>query len=320
MKKHPLQSEVGIRNRVSIPYLPSTSYQSSSDAPDLYTHILWDDVNTMIIPYSISSRDKTDYSVRLSPDSDVLQRIVMHTFLGAAQGQHYDFEDVVTDFIRDTASRLFYKGQIYFEILDSLDQVDGLAIKVLDRIRGKTVAIGMNVIQIIPAQDRRKLGRNFVWIPRTKVWRLKFPGSLGGNRQLKRVQSACKKASEHVPKDLRNKDEWPQDTDIPLRVNQFDLSRIDVLSMATQSWGWNARGLWKEKMLEYYYILRELRFARTLAILREYILLEMNNYLKNHDVSTAIEISGLLSSSSLEERMELFRIGKLSFKEIIETI
>lgn len=314
------KEKIVFSKQISIPSIPSQySHSHQVNEPIFYLHMFADDVRSLIIPYDWDEENSPAYSIQLFRETPDLNRIVVHTFSFYQQFSHQQLKSVVAEFIRDIAFHVVYRGNLFFEVLEGQFKSDGTKISVPTPIPGKVISVGNFVLQFVPPSDRNKLRKTVVWIPTSKVWKIRIPASLGGNWQLSKLQRGMKTASEFVPKDLKTK-EWTKDEDVLPRINQYDLIRKDLLAQATAPWGWNARDTWKMKALEYYRVYRELHFAKTLALLREYILVEMNFFLKRVQVPTEITMTGLPSSVEIDDLIDKLHAGQVSFAHALDFI
>ena len=68
---------------------------------------------------------------------------------------------------------------------------------------------------------------------------------------------------------------------------------------------------------EYYYIIRNLQFSYSKALLREHILSEINSLIKRLGIDNEIVITGIATSTDIAEAIRKLDEGKIGFSEAL---
>ena len=89
------------------------------------------------------------------------------------------------------------------------------------------------------------------------------------------------------------------------------------IAIETVLWGWPARHLFEKRMLEYYLVYRHLCFARSMAILREHILLSINDLLGRVNFPSHLILKGLPTSDEFDKAIHELELGKISFRDAL---
>ncbi len=87
---------------------------------------------------------------------------------------------------------------------------------------------------------------------------------------------------------------------------------------ALDSWGWNHRDASGSDWTEFAYFYRFLNFRRSQAILREFIVAELNALLVRLNIEAQIELSGLSSPEKLASLRSEMAKGRATFKEVMD--
>ena len=275
--------EVPSFKRRSIAYLQSEERMPRDDAwLSLYGSIFIEDVRLSVMPIGGESRSRPDFSIALSPGNPAARRIITYAF---ARRDHYypDLTEIISQFIEDTASVLAYKSVVYYEIArgNRLAEEDSnsetsegstllrKAFKPL-RIPGRVIRLANYYMQIIPHTEWARMGKKVVMIPASDVWVLQVPPELGGPRKHRTFLKALVRASNPLPDFVS--DAMKRLSEIrDFSFGGFHKQQLLAVASGSVLWGWQARDLWREDTLEYFRYYRHLRFALSMAILREYI-------------------------------------------------
>lgn len=295
-------------HRKTIAYFSSRESSSFKD-PRLSSnsYIFGEDVRLRIMPYRLDEND-SPYSIRIDPDNLENRKALSIIF---SNDSHSRVADTVAEAIRKFAYRLAWWGKTHYEVATveietrkrrkeinkSVSPSKSKFFKPLF-IPGKVIVIGNTVIQLTPNADRSRFGHSFKTIPKSAIWSLSIPHCLGGAKGLSNLQNTLIISSEHIPKSLQDSN-WLKEK----RFNwgEFNKQRKLLAAQGTAHWGWTSRGLWNKDLLEFYILYRELRFAWSLSILREYILSEMNKFLLDSGYSFKVEIIGFPSPKQVED-------------------
>ena len=280
-----------------------------------------EDVGNHVMPLGGQSKSRPEFRVALLPDSADSEQIIRYAL---PKDGHLlrSVTEAVSDFMEHAAYVLAFHGIIHYEIatgawllryqMSERRVEDVLAPERLFRplrIPGKVLRIGSLYLQIVPKADRVKHGRAFVSIPQNQVWILRIPHMLGGPGGHQRLLKSFAKSSEPLPKFVRDEMEKLGDFG-EFSFQEFHRQRMLTLASETANWGWDARELWRNDTLEYFRVYRQLRFARSMAILRDYLISSINSLLGRiafparitvHGLPTREDIDGVISALAKKE-------------------
>ena len=310
-------------DRKTYAYFPSFESRRSVDPKYAgYNHMFVEDVRNLIVPYGIE--DKNKYSVKVEPDNDKNRELVCAIF---SDDSYPRITHAVYEAIRKYASMLAWWKKTYYEIAtvslgttteNNRNNKKHTPTQSFIRplhIPGKVLSLGTKIVQIVPKADRAEFKRSFVVIPKESVWILSLPSELGGPRGLKKMQSSLAMSYEFLPQYVQ-RDSWLQDKDFIWK--EFANKRVLLAMQATSKWGWTGRSMWDKDILEYYLLYRELHFAWSMAVLRNYILREMNNFLLRQNYNLEIKMTGLPNPNDVDKQIIAFEAGKLPFNKVLE--
>lgn len=304
----------------------------------MYTHMFIEDLHLGIMPIGWQPK-RYNFKCELKPSSDEIEKLIING-LPTYHGTPYYFTEAICDFVEEATHILSYYGRAFYEIVYVYEGAKK------DKIKGfQLISISDNNIknslgfywQYIPKEvmeyrlrERRIIGgsadnqeeKRLIWLPQNSIFSLDFPRRLGGRMQLKSILSNLRWASqETVPKF------YMKDMEVQKQPKGYDFTTyrdnqdIFVLKL-TKRLGWPARSLSSDKLLEFYTRYRYLKFARTQAVLREYIINKLNILLcklgKTIGFKAKIVISNCISSEQLEKSMNDLIDGKLQFSEVVK--
>lgn len=323
----------------------STRFYVSSDTkrnelqPAMYTHMFIEDLHLGIMPIGWRP-ERYKFQCTLEPSSDEVEKLIING-LPTSHATPYYFTESICEFVEEATHLLSYYGKAYYEIAyvyedDKKAKIKGFQLinisnnNIKDTLGFYWQYIPKEVLEyrkrervfISQDEDDKETERRFIWLPKKSIFTLNFPRQLGGKRQLKNILSGLRWASqETVPKF------YMKDMEVQKQPKGYDFSTyrdnqdIFVLKL-TRRLGWPARSLSSDKLLEFYTLYRYLKFARTQAVLREYIINKLNTLLcklgKTIGFKAKIVISNCISSEQLEKSMNDLIDGKLQFSEVVK--
>jgi len=101
---------------------------------------------------------------------------------------------------------------------------------------------------------------------------------------------------------------------------EFHRQRMLSLASETANWGWHARDLWHNDALEYFRIYRQLRFARSMAILRDHLVFSINELLRRVRFPARIIVQGLPTYRDIEGMIDALAKKEISFDEALRAV
>jgi len=307
--------------------------------PSMYTHMFIEDLHLGIMPIGWQPK-RYSFECKLEPNSVETEKLIIDALPTHHRAPDY-LTEAISDFVEEATHIVSCYGKAFYEVISVYTDAKK------DKIKGfQIINISNNNIknsfgfywQYIPKEvrDYRARERNFIgqdakdkqedkkliWLPRKSIFSLDFPRQLGGKGQLKSILSNLKWAGqETVPKF------YMKDMEVQKQQEGYDFTTyrdnqdIFILKL-TKHVGWPARSLSSDKLLEFYTLYRYLKFARTQAVLREYIINKLNILLcklgKTIGFKAKIVISNCISSEQLEKSMYDLIDGKLQFSEVVK--
>jgi hypothetical protein len=316
-------------SRESVAYLKSSARLPRKDPwGSLYGHMFVEAVRVHIMPNGSESR------VEVVPDTPITQRILIWAFASRRYYYRSDLQRTISDFVQKSAAVLANSGIVHYEItrgewpeeavaLEDINKESTVTVSVQpfrpERIQGHVIRFGRYCLQIVPLIDWPDAESRLAVIPASNVWSLRIPIELGGARRHRRFLKTLVHASipspEFVSIAMKNHAEIKD-------FNFLDFHKQQLLAIASESadWGWQPRDLWQKETLEYFRIYRHLRFALSMAILREHIIDSMNNLLQRVGISARVVLKGLPTKGDIGKYIEEMERGKMTFDDAWEAI
>ena len=316
--------------RKSIAYFQSARLQREKDPWNgLYSHMFIEDVKYNIMPIGGESKTHPEFDVILEPsksDNEDVLRVAFSTD-GDVKST---LREATSRFITDCAMQLAYQGETHYEIVrgDPKEFQDGITFRHVKLpidasnlcqplyICGDVLRIPGYYFQIVPRAEWGSQKKVFVLISANSVLSIKLPSQLGSRSSHAKLLKTLMKYGMPLPKFV-NYDPKGDSTQRNFSFSDFHLYTDLRIAMESALWGWPARQLWEKRILEYYLVYRNLRFARSMAILREHILLSINNLLQRTSIQGQLVIKGLPTSDTLQEALSQLESGNISFDDVL---
>ncbi|MCZ7673801.1 MAG: hypothetical protein M5U34_45125 [Chloroflexi bacterium] len=293
------------------------------------------------MPIGGTSRRRPDFSISIEPENPENRSLLTRIFLGRDRYNYHNWHyrdpnltQTISKFIEDAAFTLVYKGTEHYEIVrdtwptanseknDSTIQDTSETTEVVlspQRIPGRIIRLPGFYLQLIPRSEWKNIGKKIIAIPAHDVWTLQIPQRLGGARGHEKLLRTLVLASNPLPRFVL--DDMAQFSDTSyFSHNEFHTNQQLAVARETAIWGWPSRDIWMENTLEYFRIYRHLRFAFSMAVLREYILDSMNKLLERINFSSRISLKGLPSPKEIEEHLEKLEEGQVTFDDALKAI
>jgi len=234
----------------------------------IQSYMFSDDVRLGIMPYST----EPGMAIGILPGDDEVVALVTKAL---AKDSWRDLEDVVTEFIRQCASGILAYGKAQYEI-------------VIERSRESKTPVAFDLQWVTPHTIRRRFGRwvqdlgrrraeergwpRFTRIDIERIITFELPIPLTTRKLLDLKRTLAGVGTDLTPEGYLRGEGFPPGYDF----NEFQRLRARAEATATSIVGWNSRGGLSERLTDYYYLVREIRFQRFIVALRDAILDRLN--------------------------------------------
>ena len=315
--------------RKSIAYIRSRDRISKNDPWfSLYGHMFIEDARLYVMPIGGESRIRPDFSIELIPDSPVARSIITYVFAPRDYYHHHYAEvtKAISGFVQENAFTLAYEGVLYYEIakgewptgaVEPRESENGSRFKEAFKplyIPGRVIRLANYYLQIVPPAEWARTGKKIAAIPASDVWPLRIPSELGGPRKHRTLLRTLVRASTPLPDFVSEAMKGRSETR-DFSLGSFHRQQHLAVASESASWGWPARALWRENTLEYFYYYRHLRFALSMAILREHIIASINGLLYRLGFPFQLVLKGLPTPSEIKGHMMKLEKGEMTFDD-----
>lgn len=327
-----INSRIPQRNALEFPTRKSAWYMRENVPiqqdwhSKLYCSMLVSDLSLGLIPRS-SSHSSVGYSVAWRPASQLVESMISDG-LTREPDLSTDLLRAVGSFVSEVAQVLAYAGEATYEIVygNAPGKSESPSAFKLFLIPTGPLKIDRNhFVQILPPNvvKERGLSKGQITIKAADIVHFKMPVALGGPEGHRKLIRNLAELSDLVLLPKFAMDEMQPET-----INKsFDFTtdrELHELTLAsiTKDIGWTARDLFAKRATNFYITHRHLMFQRTKALLRESILLTLDDLIKRIasrlGVSGNLVISGLVTSSTISTIMDGMLKNKIASAEAIQ--
>lgn len=301
---------------------------SGSMRRDLYSYngdafMFTQDIYAGIMPFMHYRGKREAYPTKVMPANKEKEQMICEGI--SDRGNAYFIEDALCDFVRKTAQILCTDGIVFYEIIYDKDENGQIESFELETIRSKYFFRFLgNYYQIIPWWEAKRshVRVQLVKIPKDKILRIDIPLELGGGRKLKRViKRLWKLSKEIIP--IFQMEAMENDKSIGFDMEKFSMAKYLEIAKVTRDFGWSQRQRAESSSItEYYLILRHLRTKKAEALIREKIILELNNTLNGLVLNLGVKVSmdNLFTLRDVEKQEEILKKGNVTFVDIVNAI
>lgn len=266
------------------------------------SYMFWNDVHTKIIPYSSNTNESSlvlkNKSVEETNNLHVLTR-------GVIQGRS-SIENIIEDMIRNIGTDLAYFGKRYYELSPTTYSIENqeFSHQTLYSFHPTLNFFGQMIMQ------RTTEKPNIILIPRRRFWVFKLPKRLGGYWRFQLLHIGQYFANRNSPIGIDS-------INMGGKYKSYSYNKNVQRLSSSNKWKWDGRinlG-WLDDHTEYYKFHRILEFRKSLAILREDIVRQLNDLLTYLGYSSRINLL-LSTASDVENKIRELENGDISFKEV----
>ena len=302
-------------SRISKAYFPN--HRPDDLSSQFYASIFIRDVHTGIMPYK-HQRNSNVVIELCKTNKKLADRLKEFLYVGHySAGWH--LSETITDSIEAIAHYVVALGDEYFEIVDTTDtHKDGLTDKKLERLPyGKIFKIFNKYIQLVPLSDWKRKEKKFYVIPADRIWHIKLPRKLGSPRSHRKLLKRLAKLSLPMPEFTQKDGDLGQSANYNF-VLHHDKKELAVEQLMTK-WGSIPSLNQLKHTTEYYYIVHNLQFSHSQALLREHILSEMNVLIKRLGIDNEVVMTGVGTSTDIAEAIKKLDKGEIGFSEALKS-
>jgi hypothetical protein len=315
--------------RRSIASFPETTRSDDDPFLQVYSHAFIRDVSEDIMPAGDIIQSRKSLAIKLSPGEKVEEQKIFYLFRTRDTNDYAGFEQAISDFIRSMAWILAHSGQVHYEIYSTLleaeDHYKGSPIQQLDTtytlgyIPGKVIRVGTHYLQLIPLEARQQLQRKIIPIRSSNVWRVQLPSALGNVHTQQRLLDILAVGSTSLPQFVVN-DINRNSKNRVFDSTHFYTQKYVRMTRTLRRWGWNPDTMSSTNSLEYFWVYRKLRFAVALTLLRDHIVLSINDVLRYLKFQSQLILEGFPTVASIENTISQLHKGEIQFDEALSSI
>ena len=292
----------------------------------LYVHMFIEDMHLSVMP--IGGRSKNiNFAVNIDPPSKEVENLI-RLGLCTHHGESWNLTKVVCKFIDEAIHTLACYGKTYYEIIYFYTDESKNNIKsfMIERILNNNIRDTFGFYwQYVPKniiEPEEEILKRFIWLPKKDLLVLSIPKAIGGVKKYKKLLTELHWLSKcTIPEFVR------EDMSVQQEIKGYDFSiyrenQEIFLAKITKHLGWTARGTFSERSFEFYQIYRYLKFERTKAILREYVLDNLNKSLKiignKMGFKARIKLEGIRSHEDYDSYTKQLIDGSLQFSDAVK--
>lgn len=224
-------------------------------------------------------------------------------------------EELVAGAVREIARSVSEVGFAPYEIIES-DKEEVLVSGFTPR---NLLSLPRAYLQVVPRGERDIWGRKLIVLPKSAVWIVHMPRSLGGKRGYRRMLAKLSKFASVTPPFIEKR------LGSPNAFALFDVTTYrraaDIYhTRASKLWGWDQRDFTQRNWTEFALIYRRTTFAWAKATLRQHILAELNGLFNRLNINAELQVSGLPNPEEVRRLRSEMLEGKLSYSAALKAI
>jgi len=292
----------------------------------LYGFMFIQDIHLNVMPIGGRS-ENVNFAVSIDPPSKEVEGLI-RLGLCTHHGESWNLTKVVCKFIDEAIHTLACYGKTYYEIIYFYTDESKNKLKnfMIERILNNNIIDTFGFYwQYIPKnilEPEEEVLKKFIWLPKKDLLVLSIPKEIGGVKKYKRLLTELQWLSKcTIPEFVTEGMSFQQE----IKGYDFSIYRENqeiFLAKITKHLGWTARDTFSKRSFEFYQIYRYLKFERTKAILREYVLGSLNESLKiignKMGFKARIKIEGILSHEDYDNYIKQLLDGSLQFSEAVK--
>ena len=292
----------------------------------LYGFMFIQDIHLNVMPIGGRS-ENINFAVNIDPPSKEVEDLI-RLGLCAHHGESWNLTKVVCKFIDEAIHTLACYGKTYYEIIyfytdESKNNIKSFMIEGIPNTNIRdTFGFYWQYVPKNIIEPEEEILKRFIWLPKKDLLVLSIPKVVGGVKKYKKLLTELQWLSKcTIPEFVM------EDMSVQQEIKGYDFSTYRenqeiFLAKITRHLGWTARDTFSKRSFEFYQIYRYLKFERTKAILREYVLGSLNESLKTignkMKFKARIKIEGIPSHEDYDNYMKQLLDGSLQFSEAVK--
>ena len=286
-------------------------------------HMFLEDVRLHLIPPDLNSHDDARIVLLPSDVRLILAAITLfaepsRSLVGSRDLRPRDLSRFLSEFIKVVAVDLAHKGTSFWELGQvHVGNSNSNASPMLLRIYGDVAERRNAVRQRYSQVTEGKRTRHEVALPSSSVQVFRLPRRFGTVRAQRGRIGLLQEASTIQPSFVQDSlSRLEQD---PLfDHSEYSRAQFLAISKCMRDWGWIGR-FWENKYTtEYYWFWHKIKFHKSLAVLRESIVRDMNALLKRLEIDCEIQLRGVKTAEEISGILEKLKNGSISFGDAID--
>jgi hypothetical protein len=285
---------------------------------ELYPHMLIEDVGLQVMPLGPRWTER-EFAVALVPVSEAFEELISDAL--EPQGRE-GLTDAACQFMRETAQLAMQYGRAIYELVYLRDSEDAVAAIEFAYVPPRSITLGGDeYLQRVPEELAAQ------WDVPTEIrgpasdlmfFEPPIPASTIRRTLIALAEVGRPELPDFVEREMLGEASVGYSSTEEIRFK--DLAMAEV----SRDIGWDMRNMFtgRDTFLEYYTIVRRLRFERFLANFREHLISQLNTYLIS--IGEAVGETGQLVVSGLPTEADIaaaeisLQRGDRDFKEILE--
>lgn len=303
--------------------LPYAMDHSSAADHGHYLYMFLEDVRLHLMPWSLNATEDTRFLVE--PSNECLVQTVSTLFADTSRNvynardyRQRELSDCLSTFIVEVGRELAHEGKSYWEIGNVHDRgPDATSRSMLFWIAGEVTERRNEVRQRYWQKLEGKRTQHDVILPASCVQVFRLPRPFGKLRAHRGRIGVLQQASKILPSFVEDGlSRLEQD---PVFIHsEYSRAQFRELAKSMRDWGWIGR-FWENKFTtEYYWFWSKIKFHRSLAMLRESIVHDMNALLKRLEIECEIQMQGLKTAAEISEILDQLKSGSISFGDAMD--
>lgn len=259
------------------------------------------------VPIGGRSTSRPGFEVRLDGGTNDERAAVIH--LLGRDSIHHGLTVAVCDLLEEAANVIAAYGQVDYELVSEVGP-DGSSRPPSLRLvpPGTLLSFGRLIVQRSPGGKGKRLPA-FVRIPRSKLFRLKLPRSLGTPRRHRAMLRRLDRIDRGLPRDLAK---IPAYFDYPAATRAAESEVIRLV----RRWGVLVF-MRPENMTSYFDVAGTIAYRRAQTIVRNDLVESLNRLLSERSLPR-VRLVGLPTVPEIEAALRELEAGEIDLKEALE--